>query len=347
MTSAPTNAQALSGLLEMMKNQQATQTVYCDDCSKMFKPVFHAVGTPCPKTGKDVAASTPTSPTPPTPPKRKAKKAVANNAYIVPDWLQRIWDAALLRLAAKSGPVNLMFFGPHGSGKTEGAKALAGDRRFVKVDCGSITDPQAIMGVNSIVVEQGVAVTYAAPSQFRNYIEQDDVVILLDEVNRIPDQLRNVLLPLLDGTQQVLNPLDGKTIKRGNNIIVMTGNVGLRYTGTNAIDPAFLSRGPYIPFGYPDTLSEIKILVNKTGVSEQDAMLLVAFAEQVRAKAEIEPDWSPVSTRELLNTSEYMGYGLSMIEALNLFVLNAASREGGDSSVQNRMKVILGSVGVQ
>ena len=314
------------------------KAVACSACTVAWNlPVFHPEGTPCPKgaaTGEqDAQVVQPATVHTPT----------TINGYAMPAKMLAVWIAGV-----KQNPApNFMFIGPPGSGKTDGGECLAAMDGYehLKVDCASMTDPVDWFGVREIVVEDGVAVTYYRPSQFIETIQRRSV-INLDEINRIPDAVRQVLLPLLDASRAVLNPLDGKIVQRHPEcVILMTGNVGLRFTGTSAIDPAFTSRAAILNVDYVDEDVERGILRHKAGASEQLATQLVKFAVDVREKAKVDPDWPTVSTRELMNVCHFVSDGLDTTTALEICVFNGASSEGGASSIQSAMLILWAALG--
>ena len=313
-----------------------TNMVMCRDCTTSpFNPVFHVDVKDCPKNARGPVEDTSVA----------APVATAHvvGGYKIPDKMLAVWRAAMLMNPAP----NLMFVGPPGSGKTEGANALASldGLDFTKWDCASMTDPNSWFGQREIVVEDGVAVTFYRPSLFVERI-QTKGVILLDEINRIDDGMRQVLLPLLDKSRAVLNPLNGQIVKRHPEcVIVMSGNVGLRYTGTSAIDPAFTTRSAKLSVDYVDPDTELAILTERTGVSEAVAKSLVRFAVDVREKAKSDPDWPTVSTRELIEVSQFVVNGLDASTALEICVFNGASDEGGTASVRSSMNILWAAIG--
>lgn len=265
---------------------------------------------------------------------------VANSHEYVPmKDLVELWHAVVT--GAKTRPAgNLMFVGPSGSGKTDGARYLSAlvGLPMTKVDAASMTDPEAWFGTREITVSEGVAVTSYRPSSFVDALQKPGVV-LIDEVNRVRDEHRNVLLPLLDATRSVTNPLTGETIVRHPQcFIIMAGNVGLRFTGTSAIDPAFMTRALTIEFDYIDSTSEARIVHEASGCDEDSARVFVRFATETRAKANIDSEFTPISTRECIEAGRLVASGLSRDLAVKFVVLNAASSEGGTSSIRQELQ---------
>lgn len=268
-----------------------------------------------------------------------------SHEYVPMPELAQLWHAVVT--GAKTRPAaNLIFVGPSGSGKTDGARYLAAlvGLPFTKVDAASMTDPEAWFGTREIVVENGVAVTRYLPSAFVESIQKPGLT-LIDEVTRVRDEHRNVLLPLLDATRSVMNPLTGEVIQRHpQNFIVMAGNVGLHFTGTNAIDPAFLTRALTVEFDYIDSETEQRVVRDASGCDAEAALVFVKFANETRAKAKVDDQFVPISTRELIEAGRLVKDGLTRDLAVKFTVFNAASGEGGSSSIRQELQNIWNGV---
>ena len=273
----------------------------------------------------------------------QVEKVEAAHDYVPDPKLMALWSTATrLTLEGEYDPANFMFLGPAGSGKTEGAKFLADSvgLPYTKVDAASIPDPESWFGTREIIVQEGVSVTKYIPSRFVEAL-QNPGVLHIDEINRVDDQHRNVLLPILDGTGKVTNPLTGEVVERHKHcFVVMTGNRGLMFTGISAIDPAFMTRSYVVEFDYMRPDDEERILVQATNCSEDDAYVLVRFASDSRVKARTDEDFSPISTREIIMAARLMAGGLNRDDAVEFTVLNAASGEGGGDSVRQELKNI-------
>ena len=268
-----------------------------------------------------------------------------SHEYVPMPELASLWHAVVT--GAQSRPAaNLLFVGPSGSGKPDGARYLAAlvGLPFTKVDAASMTDPEAWFGTREIVVQDGVAVTDYVPSAFVQAIQKPGVT-LIDEVTRVRDEHRNVLLPLLDGTRAVMNPLTGEVLHRHpQNFIIMAGNVGLHFTGTNAIDPAFLTRALTVEFDYIAEDIERKVVTDASGCDEEAAFVFVKFANETRAKAKVDDQFVPISTREIIEAGRLVKDGLTRDLAVKFTVLNAASGEGGASSIRQELQNIWNGV---
>lgn len=277
----------------------------------------------------------------------EAEVPAVGHRYIASKDLLALWHAVTTN-TLKHGrpPATLVFFGPSGSGKTSGAEHLADlvALAFTKIDAASMTDPEAWFGTREIVIEQGVAVTKYIPSRFVESIQRPGVTFI-DEMTRVDDEHRNVLLPLTDGTGVVTNPLTGEIVVRHpHNFIIMAGNRGLHFTGTSAVDPAFTSRSYVVEFDYLDPADEKAIVIEETGCDEPTAEVFTRFAQDTRDKARVDPEFIPISTREVIMACEAVKGGLDRDLAAAFAVMNAISAEGGDSSRRSELEGIWNGV---
>ncbi len=268
--------------------------------------------------------------------------------YVVPKELRALWDSELVGMTKRPAG-NFLFIGPPGSGKTDGAEELAREAGFdfTKVDAASMgSDPEAWFGTREIVVQDGVAVTDYKPSIFVESIQKPGVTFI-DEVNRCRDEARNIIIPVIDHTRAVLNPLTGEIVHRHpQNIIIMAGNVGLAFTGTSAIDPAFWTRADVVEFEYIEEAIERQVVEQAAGCDAETAYVLVRFAVDSRARAANDEEFPAISTRELINTARRVADGLNRDLAVKFGILNHSSKEGGTSSLRNELNNIWNGVRV-
>lgn len=237
---------------------------------------------------------------------------------------------------------NILFKGPSGSGKTESAKDLArrSELPFHKVDASAMVDPEAWFGTREVVVEDGAPKTVYIQSAFVEALQQP-CVLLIDEINRVADAVRNILIPLFDDSRQVTNPLTGQVVKRHPLcFVIMTGNVGIAFTGTYAIDPALLTRALTTNFSYLGPEDETAVVMARTGIPKTFAATLVRFAGDTRKKAATDDDFLPVSTREVLSAAFLVAQGLDMTTAVRQSVINSASEEGGAESHRAQLEYL-------
>lgn len=252
------------------------------------------------------------------------------------------WAAVLLSASDGNAADNLIFLGPSGSGKTEAVKYLGGlsGLPLYSVDASAMTDPESWFGTREVVAENGVPVTKYTPSDFVTALGQR-CVLRIDEVNRVSDAVRNILLPLLDDQRSVTNPLTGERVVRHPQcFVIMTGNAGLMFTGTYAVDPALMTRALTTNFDYLEAAEETEVVISRTGVDRTDAELLVRFAGETRSRAKANEDFPPVSTREVLTAARLIVRGLDPNTAVHQAVINAADGNGGGESVRANLEMI-------
>jgi MoxR-like ATPase len=270
------------------------------------------------------------------------RKAAKLDAFIQPKEVIATWAAVQLIVEKGGLASNLLFKGPSGCGKSESAEDLA--RRaglpFYKIDAPSITDPEAWFGTREVIDGEKGPVTVYHESLFAKAI-QTPCVLLIDEVNRVSDAVRQIILGLTDKSRQVTNPLTGLPLHRDPKcFIIMTANVGLAFTGTYAIDPAFLTRSLTTNFGYLDKATETALAVARHGVAPSVASLFVRFADETRQRAKSDEDFPPISTREVLAACELAAQGLDLAYAAHQAIINGASEEGAAESVRAALEFI-------
>lgn len=145
--------------------------------------------------------------------------------------IDAIADAVLRSRSGMSRPTqplgSFLFLGPTGVGKTELAKALAGelfddDKHVVRID------------MSEYMEEHSVAKLIGAPPGYVGHDEGGQLteavrrrpynVVLFDEVEKAHKNVLNILLQVLDDGR--LTDSTGKTVDFTNTIIILTSNVG-------------------------------------------------------------------------------------------------------------------------
>ena len=156
-----------------------------------------------------------------------------------------------LQVLLESG-LNILLDGPQGCGKTVLARAIAQSlgMEFVFFNCGAVveaTDFLATIQVRASSTGQPTmdfiktafltALEEAAEHPRRPYL------IFLDEFNRCQESARNALMPALDATRRVFNPVSNAFIDIPDNVqFIAAVNRGSEFSGTFGIDAAQLDR---------------------------------------------------------------------------------------------------------
>ena len=75
---------------------------------------------------------------------------------------------------------------------------------------------------------------------------------------------RNGIMPALDATRRMYNPLTGSTIAIPDNVLWIAAiNNGAQFTGTTSVDPAQLDRFAPLKMDYPPQKEEVRILAER------------------------------------------------------------------------------------
>lgn len=246
-------------------------------------------------------------------------------------------DARLMFTTAKSmsearpeRAVKLMMVGPSGYGKTTLPKLFAEvtGKRFLRMNCATVRDPEEWFGYR----EAKEGSTHFIRSQFAREIEKGDLVVVLDEFNRLEPWLHNTLFPLLDD--------DGATVvhdeefRIGEGVIVVgTINTGYKYTGTFELDEALMNRFDLmLEVGPMPQLEEVNVLVKRTKISRSDATTIVRVSNILRQHEVI------CSTRTTLAMAMMVRAGMTIRESFEGAVIRRIPTDNSASS--QRKKVV-------
>jgi len=232
----------------------------------------------------------------------------------------------------EGNPLHVLHYGPTGTGKTR-VWALAMAQLDPSFDFA--TYPYKIAGSGgvedrdfrgAIIPVEGQGATHAWVYGPLVRAMRDGKRLLVDEFNRLPTSMANVLL----------NAMQERAItipEKGNEVVVAaagfavdaTANVGQEYTGTDAIDPALKSRfGVKIRYDFLEPDYEIALLRSRFATLDpEDAETLVRIAGSIREAyeygggADLDVEF-PVSTRTLLHTANLVAnLGLPLAEAIS------------------------------
>lgn len=215
--------------------------------------------------------------------------------------------------------------GPAGCGKTEGftrAAARFGLPSFVW-NCGIVTSPEKWLGRKGI----GEDGTYYEKSEFIMHlegIERPPGLIVLDEINRVPPSMANMLMSLLDNRKEIYVPETGETVRVHPEVLwAATMNEGNGFGGTFPIDDALADRLSYvIPRDFPPEDDEVKILVAREGVDEDKARKMVWVANKSRTMWRADELRRPISTRLMLAWGRLVATGMPISKAAEFSIVS-------------------------
>lgn len=213
-----------------------------------------------------------------------------------------------LQVLLESG-LNILLDGPQGCGKTVLARTIAAalGMEFVFFNCGAIVEASdflATIQVKASATGQPtmdfiktpflVALEEAAGHPRRSYL------VFFDEFNRCQESARNALMPALDATRRVFNPVSNAFIDIPDNVqFIAAVNRGSEFSGTFGIDAAQLDRFAPLQMDYLPPEEEVNLLAGRH--PELGAALLktiVDIAHDIRNSPELSAGLSVRATEE-------------------------------------------------
>ena len=234
--------------------------------------------------------------------------------------------------------------GPAGCGKTEGftrAAARHGIPSFTW-NCGIVTSPEKWLGRKGIN-EDGTFYEKSELVLHMEGIERPPGLIILDEINRVPPSMANMLMSVLDGRQEIYLPEIGETVRVHPEVRwAATMNEGNGFGGTFPLDDALAERLSYvIPRDFPPEDEEVKILNLRVGVPEDKARKMVWVANKSRTMWRADELRRPISTRLMLAWGKLVATGMPISKAAEFSIISQYRPE----EVQTVKQMLQGKAG--
>ena len=181
---------------------------------------------------------------------------------------------------------NVLLEGPVGVGKTALARAVSEglDRGFVRVDGDSRYTEAKLVGHFDPpgVLERGYQPDLFVPGPLVEAMQRG-AVLFVNELNRMPEGVQNVLLPALD-EGLVLVPHLGEIVARPGFVVVATQNPA-EFVATGHLSEALLDRFELVVLGYQDATEEHAIVAQEATTSPTPE-IVAAAVRLVRATRE-------------------------------------------------------------
>ena len=213
-----------------------------------------------------------------------------------------------LQVLLESG-LNILLDGPQGCGKTVLAKAVSEQlgMRFVFFNCGAVVEASDFLATIQVrASEDGHPVTDFIPTEILTAMADASTeparsfLIFLDEFNRCPENARNALMPALDATRRVFNPMTNQFLSIPDNVqFIAAVNRGGEFSGTYGIDAAQLDRFAPLQMDYLPEEEETRLLGERhPEVPKHLIRTIVELANQIRDSEELPGGLSVRATDE-------------------------------------------------
>lgn len=182
---------------------------------------------------------------------------------------------------------NILVEGPVGVGKTflvrEALKKL--NRQFERIDGDTRYTEQKLTGWFDppVVLKKGYTKDCFIPGPLLTAMQKGRV-LFINELNRMPEAVQNILLPAMDEFEVVVPKLGVVKAKEGF-CVVATQNPR-EFTATHSLSEALLDRFEWIFLGYQSEEEERQILKNEVG-SCREIDRIVSLVRATRNHASI------------------------------------------------------------
>lgn len=236
-----------------------------------------------------------------------------------------------LKIAIKHN-IPTLLVGPTGSGKTTMIRELAKakKKKLVRQTFTADTTVDEVTGKYELKGGDTVKV-YGELVRCM----QEGLWYVADELNMASGDILSALHPLLDDDRfLVLTTLNGEVITPHKDFRFFAtmnpsdGVEGASYAGTKALNSAFMSRfGMVIYTNYLGREDEVKLIVDKVGVTTTVAGGMVDIANSLRLKQSVGELTFTCSTRDLLAWASLVKGGMDETDAFAAAVSNKAGAE--------------------
>jgi MoxR-like ATPase len=241
---------------------------------------------------------------------------------LAPSLGEQIWvppSQARLLHAMLEKRLNVLLDGPQGCGKTVLARSIAEllGFQFVHVNCSTFYEPTDVMALLTLRAgPTGAPETIWMPTVIALALREAQAnptrttLIFLDEWNRCRPAARNGIMPALDATRCIYDPVVGAMTPVPANVLwIAAVNTGAQFTGTTSLDPAQLDRFSVLKLSYLPPAEEERVLARRfPDVPRAVIARLVKAAHVVRTDKTLRADLSVRATEEVCTLLQHPNF---------------------------------------
>jgi nitric oxide reductase NorQ protein len=207
---------------------------------------------------------------------------------------------------AYTNKIPLLLKGPTGTGKSRFIEYMAHqlDKKLITISCHEETSSTDLIG--RFIIKGAETVWLDGPL---TTAVKEGSIIYLDEIAEARPDVIVAIHSLTDHRRLLFIDKLGETIQAHDDfMLVASFNPGYQ-RGFKELKPSTKQRFSALSFDYPENKLEIEILIQETGIDNDNAKKLVAIANKIRNLTELGLT-ETVSTRLLVNASKLIKSGL-------------------------------------